>query len=97
MWAIQKDPKIWVERSKFNPERFEGFDGLRDWFKLKPFGSGRSGSPGEGLALHMVGLALGSLIQCFDWERVSEEMVVMNEVGSLCPRLNHCWLSANYV
>ena len=78
-WAIQRDPKLWVEPEKFKPERFEGLEGSRDGFKLMPFGSGRRGCPGEGLALRMVGLALGSLIQCFDWERISEEMIDMTE------------------
>ncbi|KAL7245346.1 hypothetical protein ACSBR2_000635 [Camellia fascicularis] len=83
MWAIQNDPKIWVDSNKFKPERFEGLNGSRDGFKLMPFGSGRRGCPGEGLALRMVGLALGSLIQCFDWERISKEMVDMTEVGGV--------------
>ncbi|CAL5385436.1 unnamed protein product [Camellia sinensis] len=83
MWAIQNDPKIWVDSNKFKPERFEGLDGSRDGFMLMPFGSGRRGCPGEGLALRMVGLALGSLIQCFDWERISNEMVDMTEVGGV--------------
>lgn len=78
-WAIQRDPKLWVEPEKFKPERFEGLEGSRDGFKLMPFGSGRRGCPGEGLALRVVGLALGSLIQCFDWERISEEMIDMTE------------------
>lgn len=77
--AIQNDPKIWVEPEKFMPERFEGLERSRDGFKLMPFGSGRRSCPGEGLALRMVGLAMGSLIQCFDWERMSEEMVDMTE------------------
>ncbi|KAM7518389.1 hypothetical protein LguiB_017351 [Lonicera macranthoides] len=78
-WAIQRDPKLWVEPEKFKPERFDGLEGSRDGFKLMPFGSGRRGCPGEGLALRVVGLALGSLIQCFDWERISEEMIDMTE------------------
>uniref|UniRef100_A0A5B6ZNC7 Uncharacterized protein n=1 Tax=Davidia involucrata TaxID=16924 RepID=A0A5B6ZNC7_DAVIN len=80
LWAIQNDPKIWVDPTKFKPDRFEGLEGTRDGFKLMPFGSGRRGCPGEVLAMHMVGLALGSLIQCFDWERGSTEMVNMTEV-----------------
>lgn len=75
MWAIQNDPKIWVEPRKFMPERFEGQE--RTGFKLMPFGYGLRSCPGEGLAKRMVGLALGSLIQCFEWERIGEEMVDM--------------------
>ncbi|KAH7567487.1 hypothetical protein JRO89_XS07G0081400 [Xanthoceras sorbifolium] len=79
MWAIQNDPKLWEEPSKFKPERFQEVEGERDKYLLLPFGAGRRGCPGEGLAMRMVGLALGSVIQCFEWKRVSEEMVDMSE------------------
>ncbi|XP_076944718.1 cytochrome P450 81Q32-like [Bidens hawaiensis] len=78
-WAIHHDPKVWDEPEMFKPERFEGLDGTRDGFKLLPFGSGRRSCPGEGLAVRMLGMALGSIIQCFDWERMNEEKVDMTE------------------
>ncbi|KAF5817584.1 putative oxidoreductase [Helianthus annuus] len=78
-WAIHHDPKVWDEPETFNPERFEGLEGTRDGFKLLPFGSGRRSCPGEGLAVRMLGMTLGSIIQCFDWERTSEELVDMTE------------------
>ncbi|KAJ4965862.1 hypothetical protein NE237_017711 [Protea cynaroides] len=79
IWAIQNDPKIWVDPTEFRPARMERIEGGRDGFKLMPFGSGRRGCPGESLGMRMVGLALGSLIQCFEWERVGEEMGDMEE------------------
>ncbi|KAB1220279.1 Cytochrome P450 81D1 [Morella rubra] len=83
LWAIQRDPKIWEDPNTFKPERFEGIEGVRDGFRFMPFGSGRRGCPGEGLAMRVVGLALGSLIQCFEWERIGEEMVDMSEEAGL--------------
>lgn len=79
LWAIHYDPKIWEEPTKFKPERFQGLEGNRDGFKFMPFGSGRRGCPGEGLATRVVGLALASLIQCFEWERIGKEEVDMSE------------------
>lgn len=87
LWAIQNDPKIWVDPRKFQPERFCGFGEVRDGFKLLPFGSGRRGCPGEGMAMRTIGLVLGSLLQCFEWERIGEEMVDMAEgVGLSMPK-----------
>ncbi|XP_071712706.1 cytochrome P450 81Q32-like [Rutidosis leptorrhynchoides] len=77
-WAIQHNPDLWSDPERFYPERFE-VEGVRDGFRLMPFGSGRRGCPGEGLALRVIGLILGLLIQCFDWERIGEEMVDMSE------------------
>ncbi|KAI3802430.1 hypothetical protein L1987_30562 [Smallanthus sonchifolius] len=78
-WAIHHDPKVWTDPETFKPERFEGLEGTRDGFKFLPFGSGRRSCPGEGLAVRMLGMTLGSIIQCFDWGRISEDMVDMTE------------------
>lgn len=83
VWAIQNDPKIWADPTMFKPERFEGVEGGRDGFRLMPFGSGRRGCPGEGLGLRMVGLVLGSMIQCFQWMRIGEGTVDMTEGAGL--------------
>ncbi|XP_030537999.2 cytochrome P450 81Q32-like [Rhodamnia argentea] len=79
LFSIQNDPKYWPDATKFKPERFEGMEGVRDGYKMMPFGSGRRGCPGENLALRMVGLTLGSLIQCFEWNRISDEPIDMTE------------------
>ncbi|CAH1434974.1 unnamed protein product [Lactuca virosa] len=78
-WAIHHDPKVWADPETFNPERLEGLEGTRDGFKLLPFGYGRRSCPGEGLAVRLLGMTLGSIIQCFNWERISKEMVDMSE------------------
>ncbi|OAY50995.1 cytochrome P450 81Q32 [Manihot esculenta] len=88
VWSIHNDPQVWDEPRKFKPERFEGCEaGVRDGFQLMPFGLGRRSCPGEGLALRMIGLTLGLVLRCFEWERVGKEMVDMTEgVGLTMPK-----------
>ncbi|CAL2267592.1 unnamed protein product [Prunus armeniaca] len=76
-WALHRDPQLWDDPESFMPERFENGDDLSH--KLMPFGLGRRACPGVGLAQRVVGLTLASLIQCFDWERISEEEIDMAE------------------
>ncbi|GMN34491.1 hypothetical protein TIFTF001_004712 [Ficus carica] len=79
-WAIHRDPNLWDDADSFKPERFETDHHEGDQVnKLLPFGLGRRACPGAGLAQRILGLTLGSLVQCFEWERVGEEQVDMTE------------------
>ncbi|KAI3504837.1 hypothetical protein L1887_26573 [Cichorium endivia] len=82
VWALQNDPNTWDCPEVFRPERFEGKENIgrvKDGLTMMPFGSGRRRCPGENLALRIMGLALASLIQCFDWNRVTEDLIDMTE------------------
>ncbi|TXG49490.1 hypothetical protein EZV62_025365 [Acer yangbiense] len=75
-WAIHRDPMLWDDPTSFKPERFENYKDGSDQdlvHKLVPFGVGRRACPGIGLAQRVVRLTLGSLIQCFEWEKVNEK------------------------
>ncbi|GKV16728.1 hypothetical protein SLEP1_g27327 [Rubroshorea leprosula] len=77
-FAIHRDPNVWDEPESFKPERLEKEEN-KEGHKLLPFGLGRRACPGAGLAQRTVTLTLGSMIQCFEWKRISEEEVDMTE------------------
>ncbi|KAK1427464.1 hypothetical protein QVD17_16150 [Tagetes erecta] len=76
-WAIHRDPMVWDDPLSFKPERFENV--AIEGYTFIPFGMGRRQCPGSGLANRVIWLALASLIQCFEWERVGEELVGLSE------------------
>lgn len=59
------------------PQRFENGEGENH--KLIPFGLGRRSCPGAGLAERVMGLTLGTLMQCFEWKRVDGKYINMAE------------------
>ncbi|KAL2608175.1 hypothetical protein R1flu_026748 [Riccia fluitans] len=67
-WWIANDPALWEEPEKFNPDRFltNGIDASGNDFRYLPFGSGRRSCPGIILAMPLLHLVLGRLVQTFD-------------------------------
>ncbi|KAK9177380.1 hypothetical protein WN944_029402 [Citrus x changshan-huyou] len=83
VWAIGRDESTWDNPHSFIPERFLGSDvdfrGLN--FELIPFGAGRRVCPGLPLAIRMLYLMLGSLINSFDWKLEDENMDMEEKYG----------------
>ncbi|PPS10725.1 hypothetical protein GOBAR_AA09933 [Gossypium barbadense] len=87
-YAVMRDPDSWKNPDEFDPERFLDssdekigehqmeFKGQN--FRFLPFGSGRRGCPGASLAMLVMHAAVGSLVQCFDWEVKGGEKVDLN-------------------
>ncbi|KAL3505084.1 hypothetical protein ACH5RR_034925 [Cinchona calisaya] len=87
LWAIHRDPQLWENPKSFIPERHQGRR-EDDLYSLMPFGAGRRGCPGAGLGTRILELVLGILVQAFEWERISEELVDMTEgKGFSLPKL----------
>jgi len=95
IWAIGRDPASWEEPLAFRPERFmpggaaEGLEPRGQQFQFMPFGSGRRGCPGMGLALQSVPAVLAALVQCFDWTAGGDghQLIDMDESdGLVCAR-----------
>ncbi|WVZ16323.1 hypothetical protein V8G54_009305 [Vigna mungo] len=71
MWAIARDPEVWVDPLEFKPERFVGLENEFSVFgsdlRLAPFGSGRRTCPGKTLGLSTVTFWVASLLHEFQW------------------------------
>ncbi|KAH7852308.1 hypothetical protein Vadar_023200 [Vaccinium darrowii] len=87
VWAIARDPGIWRNPTMFMPERFleSKIDVRGQDFELIPFGAGRRICPGLPLALRMVTVVLGSLINSFEWKLEGgiepEELNMEDKIG----------------
>ncbi|KAI4322896.1 hypothetical protein L6164_022547 [Bauhinia variegata] len=92
LWALHRDPKNWVEPTRFMPERFEKNNGQGaggEAYNMVPFGAGRRQCPGANLAQRIMAFTLGSLIQCFEWKKPNEDKQLNMDEGDglTLPRL----------
>ncbi|MCL7043846.1 hypothetical protein MKW94_017224 [Papaver nudicaule] len=88
IWKIHRDPRVWIDPSEFQPERFltgrhADVEVRGQNFELIPFGSGRRSCPGTSFALQVLHLALARLLQGFDFKRPSDEPIDMTECQGL--------------
>ncbi|CAN6713346.1 unnamed protein product [Malus baccata var. baccata] len=75
MWAITRDPEVWLDPFEFKPERFVSNNKEADFqfsvfgsdLRLAPFGSGRRSCPGKALGLTTVNYWVGLLLYEFEW------------------------------
>ncbi|KAF3646646.1 Geraniol 8-hydroxylase [Capsicum annuum] len=69
VWAIGRGFTLWEDPLLFKPERFwnSNIDMRGQDFELIPFGAGRRICPGYPLALRMIPVMLGSLLNSFNW------------------------------
>ncbi|KAL4309605.1 hypothetical protein GQ457_01G053850 [Hibiscus cannabinus] len=100
--TIMRDPNRYEEPEKFIPERFlanraevKGQD-----FHYIPFGSGRRACPGSYIAIPVMHLVIGALIQCFDWEVKDGDKADNKAEGSgytgACPSPLVCYPNARF-
>ncbi|MFQ6667726.1 hypothetical protein Gotur_033642 [Gossypium turneri] len=84
---IHRDPLIWANPSKFQPERFmtthKDVDVRGQNFELIPFGSGRRMCPGISFALQNSSLILANVLHWFEFETSFDEAVDMREAPGL--------------
>ncbi|CAH8336031.1 unnamed protein product [Eruca vesicaria subsp. sativa] len=94
-YAVMRDPNSWEEPDKFQPERFmvapqNGKEEMREQqgFNYIPFGSGRRACPGSNLGYIFTGLAIGTMVQGFNWS-VDGGKVNTEETGDTMLRMAH--------
>ncbi|XP_042493286.1 cytochrome P450 CYP82D47-like [Macadamia integrifolia] len=87
LYKIHRDPRVWLDPSKFKPERFltshVDVDLRGQHFELIPFGSGRRMCPGLSFALQVLHLGLARLLHEFEFANPSNSPVDMTESPGL--------------
>jgi len=88
---LQRDPQIWADPDKFDPERFLTTHAAIDYrgqhYELIPFGTGRRACPAMNYSLQVEHLSIAHMIQGFNFATTTNEPLDMKQgVGLTLPK-----------
>ncbi|KFK29681.1 hypothetical protein AALP_AA7G164900 [Arabis alpina] len=96
LYDMMRDPDTWEDPEEFKPERFlassrsEQEDKIRaEVLKYIPFGSGRRACPGSNLAYESIAIAIGVMVQCFDWKFKGDKVNMEEARGAMTLTMAH--------
>ena len=85
-WVTHRDPRLWSEPERFDPDRFAGPGAAAPPFAYLPFGGGARTCVGRPLALFLVRGILAMLLQRYRFELAGNRRVVPDPRLTLRPR-----------
>ncbi|EOA14337.1 hypothetical protein CARUB_v10027515mg [Capsella rubella] len=90
-WAIHRNPNVWEDPLKFDPDRFldKSCDFNGNGFSYLPFGSGRRICPGMAMAQRVVLYNIATFLHSFDWVIPQAERVGVEETFGIVLKLKN--------
>ncbi|WZY94871.1 hypothetical protein YC2023_067200 [Brassica napus] len=83
-------PDSWEYTLELKPESFLASSMLSEQeLKYIPFGSGRRGCPAANLAYILIGSAVGTMVQCFDWKTKGDRVNMEEAAGGMNLTMAH--------
>lgn len=82
IWSIHRDPSLFQDPLKFDPERFSNSSKMQDFVRSHswvPFGLGPRVCPGRHLALIELKVLLASIFQRFEVQQVPSQPIELKE------------------
>lgn len=82
-YLLHRDPDLWPDPDRFDPDRFAAGGGDRHRFAYLPFGGGPRICIGNGFALLEMQLVVAMVVQRFDWQLAPGFQLRLEPVGML--------------
>jgi unspecific monooxygenase len=83
---VQRDPKVWPDPERFDPDRFAPGRAKNRAHSYKPFGTGQRACIGRQFALHEAVLTLGMILHRYDLISETDYRLRISESITLKPR-----------
>lgn len=74
IWAIHRDPEVWPDPRRFDPERFDSVAKDRDRWAYLPFGAGPRSCPGDHFAMLETTIAIAAVVRAFELSTQVEDL-----------------------